>query len=104
MYVVLYSSCTVWTAILSRILLHKQLTFQQWLAVLEVTAGLILSNLNVMLSTSSAGPGATSMVEILTGSLVLLLVSLCSLPFKFMTPSDQTHHRSPLTSNLPNPS
>jgi drug/metabolite transporter (DMT)-like permease len=76
LYVVLYSSCTVWTAILSRILLHKQLTFQQWLAVLEVTAGLILSNLNVMLSTSSAGPGATSMVEILTGSLVLLLGSI----------------------------
>eukprot|EP00668_Euglena_longa_P016651 GGOE01020939.1.p1 GENE.GGOE01020939.1~~GGOE01020939.1.p1 ORF type:complete len:371 (-),score=83.17 GGOE01020939.1:479-1591(-) len=72
LYVVLYSSCTVWTAVLCRCLLGKVLRKRQWMGVAEVTGGLILSKLNLLL-VSSPGEHSVFMVDQFTGGIILLL-------------------------------
>lgn len=70
LYVVLYSSCTVWTALLSRFLLGRRLRKQQWMGVAEVTGGLILSKINMFLSSAHGNPVLA--VDMFGGSLILL--------------------------------
>ncbi len=42
-YQVIYSSVVIFTAILSKFFLHKSLYLQQWLSMLLVTSGLVVS-------------------------------------------------------------
>eukprot|EP00669_Euglena_mutabilis_P003327 TRINITY_DN14275_c0_g1_i1.p1 TRINITY_DN14275_c0_g1~~TRINITY_DN14275_c0_g1_i1.p1 ORF type:complete len:364 (-),score=87.76 TRINITY_DN14275_c0_g1_i1:193-1284(-) len=69
LYVVLYSSCTVWTAVLSRLLLGKVLHRQQWIGVAEVTGGLILSKVSLL---APSDVGRVFAADVFAGGLVLL--------------------------------
>eukprot|EP00667_Euglena_gracilis_P009118 EG_transcript_9250 len=71
LYVVLYSSCTVWTAVLCRCLLGKILRKRQWMGVAEVTGGLILSKLNLLLVSTEVSH--VFVVDQLTGGAILLV-------------------------------
>lgn len=44
-FAVIYSSVTIWSAILSRLLLDKRLSKPQWIAILTVFSGLIITQL-----------------------------------------------------------
>ena len=69
LYVLLYSSSMVWTAVLAQFVLKRELHYQQWMAVMEVMAGLVMSNLGLMLFDQGSSSGSSSP---LMGSVVLL--------------------------------
>ena len=76
LFVLLYSSSMVWTALLSHFVLRRPLTYQQWTAVLEVTLGLALSNVGLLLFDRGSSSG--SAWEHLVGSFVLLSGALAA--------------------------
>jgi drug/metabolite transporter (DMT)-like permease len=43
LYVILYSSVTIFSALLQRIILKKMLNTWQWVAIVLITAGLVVS-------------------------------------------------------------
>jgi drug/metabolite transporter (DMT)-like permease len=69
MYQVIYSSVIVFTAILSSILLRKQLSRLQWVAVIVITLGLSISALSS--STSKASNPILGFFVCLAGTLFL---------------------------------
>jgi len=65
-FAIIYSSVTIWTAVLSRIFLSRSIVLMQWSAVAIVFGGLVLTSLN------SAMVGA----EVFKGSLYVIIGSI----------------------------
>eukprot|EP00669_Euglena_mutabilis_P013566 TRINITY_DN8539_c0_g1_i1.p1 TRINITY_DN8539_c0_g1~~TRINITY_DN8539_c0_g1_i1.p1 ORF type:complete len:403 (+),score=124.32 TRINITY_DN8539_c0_g1_i1:80-1288(+) len=78
LYVLLYSSSMVWTAVLAHFVLGRELHPQQWVGVGEVTLGLVLSNVHLFLFAEPSASGITAAWDPLVGSCVLLLGAVCS--------------------------
>eukprot|EP00667_Euglena_gracilis_P014300 EG_transcript_14808 len=78
LYVLLYSSSMVWTAVLSHFALGKELHYQQWIAVAEVTLGLVMSNLHLFLFAETTSRDPSASWDPLFGSFVLLGGSMCA--------------------------
>lgn len=57
-YVVIYSSCTAWTAVLSHLFLRRRLTRMQWLGVVLCTLGLAANGLASAFHTPAPVPAA----------------------------------------------
>lgn len=66
LFSIIYSSVAIWTAIFSRILLHRRLTVQQWCGVVIVFSGLALTGFD------SVSMGS----QVWTGSLFVVLGSM----------------------------
>ena len=66
LFSIIYSSVAIWTAVLSRILLSRRLTIQQWCGVVIVFCGLALTGFD------SASMGS----QVWTGSLLVVLGSM----------------------------
>eukprot|EP00238_Polyblepharides_amylifera_P008164 CAMPEP_0196584712 /NCGR_PEP_ID=MMETSP1081-20130531/48166_1 /TAXON_ID=36882 /ORGANISM="Pyramimonas amylifera, Strain CCMP720" /LENGTH=247 /DNA_ID=CAMNT_0041906023 /DNA_START=335 /DNA_END=1078 /DNA_ORIENTATION=+ len=74
MYQIIYSSGLVWAAIVSRVVLGKVPSLQQGVAILIVTAGLVLNGVKMM--AASAPSSGVPASDLLTGSLLTLFITL----------------------------
>ena len=66
LFVVLYASCTLWTALLSRCILRRSLARLQWIAIIAITVGLA-GDAATSLSHGSSAPKAPREISMTLG-------------------------------------
>jgi drug/metabolite transporter (DMT)-like permease len=86
LFAIIYSSVTVWTAVLSRVVLGRTMALPQWLAVSVVFGGLTITAFNSV----AYGPG------VLTGSLLVLVGSALHSATYVLSEAIMTRGREPI--------
>ena len=72
-YIIVYSSTTIWAAVWSYFLLQKYLNIRQWLSVVVVVAGLGITALDT--KSSGNGNGSGGVGDAVVGIVMILLGS-----------------------------